>query len=200
MSKIAVIYYSATGTVHQIAAEIAAGAEEAGAEVRLRRVPELAPAEAIASNEGWQQHVTEVNPTVAEATLDDLDWADGIALGSPTRFGLPTSQLKQFIDIAGPLWGAGKLNGKLATSFTSAATPHGGLESTVLAINNTFYHWGALILPPGYATPELHAAGTPYGITQHTGDINDGTKAAARVQGRRLADYAAKIAGVPAAA
>lgn len=193
MAKIAVIYYSATGTVHKIATEIAKGAEDAGAEVRFRRVPELAPAEAIASNEGWQQHVDEVNPTVAEATIDDLDWADGIALGSPTRFGLPTSQLKQFIDTAGPLWGAGKLNGKLATSFTSAATAHGGLESTVLAINNTFYHWGALILPPGYASDALYAAGTPYGITQHTGDLTEGTIAAARSQGQRLADYAAKL-------
>ncbi len=151
MAKIAVIYYSATGTTHQIAEQLAKGAEAAGAEVRLRRVPELAPAEAIASNEGWQKHVDEVNPTVPEATLEDLTWADGFALGSPTRFGLPTSQLKQFIDTTGGLWAQGALAGKLATSFTSAATPHGGLESTALAINNTFYHWGAIILPR--ATP-----------------------------------------------
>jgi NAD(P)H dehydrogenase (quinone) len=194
MAKVAVIYYSATGTVHKLAEQLAKGAEEAGAEVRLRRVAELAPAEAIASNEDWQKHVTEVNPTVQEATLDDLVWADGFALGTPTRFGLPTSQLKQFIDTAGGLWAAGSLNGKLATSFTSAATAHGGLESTVLALNNTFYHWGTLILPPGYSTPELYAAGTPYGITQHTGDLTDVTTAAALAQGKRLAEYSAKLA------
>lgn len=193
MAKVSVIYYSATGTVHKIAEQIAKGAEEAGAEVRLRRVPELAPEEAIASNEGWAQHVREVNPTVQEATLDDLTWADGFALGSPTRFGLPTSQLKQFIDTTGGLWAEGALAGKVATAFTSAATPHGGLESTVLAISNTFYHWGALILPPGYTTPELYAAGTPYGITQHTGDLTEATTAAALAQGKRLAEYAAKL-------
>lgn len=195
MAKIAVIYYSATGTTHLIAAQLAKGAEAAGAEVRLRRVPELAPAEAIASNEGWQKHVDEVNPTVPEATLEDLTWADGFALGSPTRFGLPTSQLKQFIDTTGGLWAQGALAGKLATSFTSAATPHGGLESTALAINNTFYHWGAIILPPGYTTPELYAAGTPYGITQHTGELTEATTAAALAQGKRLAEVAAKLAG-----
>ena len=193
MANVAVIYYSATGTVHKIAEQLAKGAEEAGADVRLLRVPELAPAEAIAANEGWQQHVDEVNPTVREATLDDLDWADGIAFGSPTRFGLPTAQLKQFIDTAGPLWGAGKLVGKVGTSFTSAATAHGGLESTALAINNTFYHWGAIILGPGYSTPELYAAGTPYGITQHTGDLTDVTTAAALAQGKRLAEYSEKL-------
>lgn len=195
MPKIAVIYYSATGTTHLIAEQLAKGAEAAGAEVRLRRVPELAPAEAIASNEGWQKHVDEVNPTVPEATLEDLTWADGFALGSPTRFGLPTSQLKQFIDTTGGLWAQGALAGKLATSFTSAATPHGGLESTALAINNTFYHWGAIILPPGYTTPELYAAGTPYGITQHTGELTEATTAAALAQGKRLAEVAAKLAG-----
>jgi NAD(P)H dehydrogenase (quinone) len=194
MANVAVIYYSATGTVHAIAEQIAQGAEQAGADVRLRRVAELAPAEAIASNEGWQQHVTNVNPTVQEATLDDLTWADGFALGTPTRFGLPTSQLKQFIDTAGGLWASGALNGKLATSFTSAATAHGGHESTLLALNNTFYHWGALILPPGYATPELYAAGTPYGNTQLTGELTDATTAAALAQGRRLAEFAAKLA------
>lgn len=195
MANVSVIYYSATGTVHKLAEQIAKGAEQAGAEVRLRRVPELAPDEAIASNEGWAQHVREVNPTVPEATLDDLTWADGFALGSPTRFGLPTSQLKQFIDTTGGLWAQGALVGKVATAFTSASTAHGGLESTALAITNTFYHWGALILPPGYTTPELYAAGTPYGITQHTGDLTEVTTAAALAQGKRLAEYAAKLAG-----
>lgn len=197
MTKIAVIYYSATGTVHEIAKEIAAGAEAAGAEVRLRRVQELAPAEAIATNEGWQQHVNEVHPTVEVATLDDLEWADGIALGAPTRYGLPAAQLKQFIDTTGPLWGEGKLVNKAATAFTSAMTTHGGLESTALAISNTFYHWGSIIVPPGYSTPELYAAGFPYGVAAYTGELNEKTVAGARSQGGRLTDIASKLAGVP---
>ncbi|MBJ7470673.1 MAG: NAD(P)H:quinone oxidoreductase [Solirubrobacteraceae bacterium] len=194
MTKIAVIYYSATGTVHELATQIAAGAEAEGAEVRLRRVKELAPAEAIASNAGWQQHVEEVHPKVAEASIDDLEWADGIALGSPTRFGLPAAQLKQFIDQAGPLWGKGALASKAATPFTSASTTHGGHESTALAIANTFYHWGSIVVPLGYTSEAAAGTGTPYGISALTGPLSDETIAAAKAQGARLATIAAKLA------
>ena len=94
MTKIAVIYYSSTGNVHELAGALAEGAEEAGAEVRLRRVPELAPAEAIASNPLWQAHVDATAGEVQEATPDDLEWADGYAFGTPTRFGTPAAQMK----------------------------------------------------------------------------------------------------------
>lgn len=193
MTKIAVIYYSATGTVHELATQVAAGAESEGAEVRLRRVKELAPAEAIATNEGWQKHVDEVHPVIDEAVIDDLDWADGFALGSPTRFGLPTAQLKQYIDQAGGLWAAGKLAGKAASAFTSASTTNGGHESTALAIQNVFYHWGAVIVPPGYATPEGYAAGSPYGTSALTGPLSDEVSKAAFAQGARLAQIAKKL-------
>ncbi len=162
--KVAVIYYSATGSVYTLAQAAAEAAEKAGAEVRLRKVHELAPQEAIASNEGWSKHSLETE-SVAEATLDDLEWADVILLGSPTRYGLPTAQLKQFIDQTGPLWAQGKLVNKVASSFTSAGTSHGGQESTILAINNTFYHWGAIIVPPAYADPIQFQAGNPYGTS-----------------------------------
>ncbi len=91
-TKVAVIYYSATGTTYRQALAIKEGAEAAGAEVRLRKVRELAPAEAIASNQGWAAHARETQE-VPEATHDDLEWADAIVLGTPTRFGLPTAQL-----------------------------------------------------------------------------------------------------------
>ncbi len=194
MTKIAVIYYSATGTVHELATQIAAGAEAEGAEVRLRRVKELAPAEAIASNEGWQKHVDEVHPNVPEATNDDLVWADGLAIGSPTRFGLPTAQLKQFLDQTGPLWAQGALASKAATAFTSASTTHGGHESTALAISNTFYHWGSIIVPLGYTSEAASGTGTPYGVSALTGPLDDATIAAAKAQGARLAAIAAKLA------
>ena len=160
--KVSVIYYSATGSVYTLAQAAAEAAEKAGAEVRLRKVHELAPQEAIASNEGWSKHALETQD-VAEATLDDLEWADVILLGTPTRYGLPTAQLKQFIDQTGPLWGTGKLVNKVVSSFTSAGTAHGGLETTITALNNTFYHWGAIIVPPGYADPIQFQAGNPYG-------------------------------------
>jgi NAD(P)H dehydrogenase (quinone) len=162
--KVAVIYYSATGSVYTLAQAAAEAAEKAGAEVRLRKVHELAPKEAIASNEGWSKHSLETE-NVAEASLEDLEWADVVLLGSPTRYGLPTAQLKQFLDTTGPLWAEGKLVNKVASSFTSAGTSHGGQESTILAINNTFYHWGAIIVGPGYADPIQFQAGNPYGTS-----------------------------------
>ncbi|MCW2606031.1 MAG: flavoprotein WrbA [Frankiales bacterium] len=162
--KVSVVYYSATGSVYALAKAAAEAAEKAGAEVRLRKVHELAPQEAIQSNEGWSKHALETQD-VAEATLDDLDWADAILLGTPTRYGLPTAQLKQFIDQTGPLWGTGKLVNKVCSSFTSAGTAHGGQETTIVALNNTFYHWGAVIVPPGYADAIQFQAGNPYGTS-----------------------------------
>jgi NAD(P)H dehydrogenase (quinone) len=108
--KIAIVYYSSTGTVYELAKAIAEGAEKAGAEIRLRKVHELAPEEAIASNAGWASHAAETQDVI-EATQDDVTWADGVIFGSPTRFGNVASQLKQFIDTLGGLWARGLLAG-----------------------------------------------------------------------------------------
>ncbi len=194
--KAVVVYYSATGGTHKLAEAVVEGAREAGAEVRLLRVRELAPDAAIASNAGWAKHRDDTSH-IPEATLDDLDWADLIFLGSPTRYGLPAAQLKQFIDTTGPLWAKGALVNKLASAFTSTATPHGGQESTILAICNTFYHWGCIIVPPGYADPIQFEAGNPYGasFTSDNGKVppNETALASARFQGRRAAEVAAKF-------
>ena len=119
--RVLVTYYSATGSVHRLATAVAEGAESAGAEVRLRRVAELAPAEAIANNPAWMQHRQDTNDAVAEVSLADLEWADGYAFGTPTRYGAPAAQLKQFIDSASSLWHAGKLADKPVTTFVSSA-------------------------------------------------------------------------------
>src|SRR6185369_7741062 len=113
-AKIAVIYYSATGNVHCLAQAVAEGAERAGAEVRLRHVEELAPELLISQNQAWGRHRSEVTdePT---ASLADLEWADGIAFGTPTRFGNVAAQLKMFLDQAGKLWEEGKLINKAVT-------------------------------------------------------------------------------------
>lgn len=194
MAKIAVIYYSATGTTYQIARAIEAGAIETGAEVKVLKVKELAPQEAIASNEGWANHRLETQD-IPEATLDDLEWADAIILGTPTRYGLPSAQLKQFIDTTGPLWGQGKLINKIGSSFTTVATLHGGHESTILAINNVFYSWGSIIVGPSYADPIQFQAGNPYGAshTSQNGVVapDETALAAARFQGKRVAEVTA---------
>jgi NAD(P)H dehydrogenase (quinone) len=196
--KIAVVYYSATGNVHGLAQAVAEGAENAGAEVRLRHVEELASELLISQNQYWGRHRSQVAEAPV-ATLDDLEWADGVAFGSPTRFGNIAAQLKQFIDQAGALWQAGKLADKVGTSFTSTQNPHGGQETTILALNNTLYHWGMLILPLGYTVQEVFAAGgNPYGASFVAGHTvtgpDDHSFAVARYQGQRLARFAAVIA------
>jgi len=199
MSKIAVIYYSSTGHVHQLAGALANGAADAGAKVRLRRVAELAPEEVIRRQDAWHEHYAATVDVVREAQLEDLEWADGFALGTPTRYGLPAAQLKEFIDQTGPLWLDGHLANKVATSFTSAANRHGGQESTLLALNNIFYHWGSLIVPPGYTHQvQYEAGGNPYGTSYESGlegDLSVSVEAltAAHYQGFRLADYARRL-------
>ena len=203
-TQIAVIYYSATGNVHKLAEAIAEGARDTGAEVRLRRVRELAPEEAIQQNQVWARHRDETAGTVREATLEDLEWADGFAFGTPTRFGNPAAQLKQFLDTAGGLWFNGALADKAVTTFTSALYPDGGLESTILALNNVFYHWGCVLVPPGYTNPAVfEAGGNPYGTAfpSGSGPPSEAVLAAAQHQGRRLAAFSAVLsdAAVPAA-
>jgi NAD(P)H dehydrogenase (quinone) len=90
-------------------------------------VRELASAETIAAKPAWQEHL-EATRDVPEATPEDMEWADGYVFGTPTRFGLPAAQLKQFIDTTGPLWAGGKLHDKAAAAFTGAGNPHGGQE------------------------------------------------------------------------
>ncbi|MFI7550157.1 NAD(P)H:quinone oxidoreductase [Micromonospora sediminimaris] len=164
--KVAVIYYSATGITYQMAQAACEAAGEAGAEVRLRKVRELAPDEAIRSNSGWQAHRMETQD-VEEAQPDDLSWADVVIFGSPTRYGLVAAQLKQFIDTTGPLWAQGALANKVYSAFTSTATEHGGQESTLLSLFHVFYHWGGIVVTPGYTEPSQFTAGNPYGAS-HT--------------------------------
>ncbi|HEV2781773.1 MAG TPA: NAD(P)H:quinone oxidoreductase [Actinophytocola sp.] len=195
IAKIAVVYYSATGNVHRLAEAVAEGAEKTGAEVRLRRVAELAPDSAIDSNPDWRAHV-EATGHVDLATHDDLIWADGYAFGSPTRYGNIAAQLKQFIDTTGQLWQAGLTTGKTATAFTSAFNAHGGNESTMLALYNVLYHWGSIIVPPGYLDATVYAAGgNPYGTSHPSsrGEPTEETLAAARFQGQRLATVTAAL-------
>jgi NAD(P)H dehydrogenase (quinone) len=188
-AKVSIIYYSATGTTYRLAQAVEQGASEAGADVRLRKVRELAPDEAIASNQGWAAHRLESQRAV-EASLDDLTWADAIVFGTPTRCGLPTAQLKQFLDTTGPLWAQGTLVNKICSAFTSAASAHGGRETTIVNLNITFYHWGGIIVGPGYADPIQFKAGNPYGtsFTSNYGALkpDETALAAARFQGGRL--------------
>lgn len=195
MANITIVYYSSTGNTHEIARAVEAGALAAGARVRLRKVRELADPEIIAAKPAWSAHL-DATKDVPEATLADLEWADGYVFGSPTRFGLPAAQLKQFIDTLGPLWADGKLHDKAACAFTGAGNLHGGQESTLLAMHNMFYHWGSVIVPPGYTdTSVKDAGGNPYGTSFTAGaPLTGQVLAAAHYQGRRVARFATMLA------
>jgi NAD(P)H dehydrogenase (quinone) len=193
-TKVAVIYYSATGNVYGLARAVEEGAKEAGAEVRFRKVRELAPEEAIKSNQGWSDHAL-MTEDVPEAELADLEWADAYVFGTPTRFGNVSAQLKQFIDTTGGLWSEGKLADKVVSGFTSAQNAHGGQESTLLSLYNVFAHWGAILVTPGYTDPVLfEAGGNPYGASS-TEEPTEQELAAARYLGRRVAEKAALLTG-----
>lgn len=198
MTRIAVIYYSATGNVHALARAVADGAADEGADIRLRHVAELAPEQVISFTQHWGRHRSELGDQ-PDASVVDLEWADGIAFGTPTRFGNVAAQLKVFLDLAGELWEQGALVDKVATSFTASQTEHGGQETTILALNNTFYHWGAIVLPLGYTVHEaFNAGGNPYGASYTSDHHLDGkpdeiTLTVARAQGARLARVAGAI-------
>jgi NAD(P)H dehydrogenase (quinone) len=195
--NVAVIYYSATGNVYELAKEAVAGAERVGgADVRLRKVRELAPDEAIASNQGWAEH-TRTTQDVREADLALLEWADALIFGTPTRYGSPAAQMRQFLDTTGPLWAEGKLADKVVCGFTSTATAHGGQETTLLNLYTTFYHWGCIIVPPGYLDPIQFQVGNPYGASHVSANgqnpVGDLERASMRFTAGRAVETAAAL-------
>ena len=191
--RIAVVFYSATGNVHGMARAVAEGAEGEGAEVRLRPVAELSEEQLISVSQYWGRHRSDLEDEPI-AQVEDLVGRRH-AFGTPTRFGNVAAQLKVFLDLAGELWQEGKLIDKVATSFTSAQTEHGGQESTLLALNNTLYHWGAIVVPLGYTVHEVfNGGGNPYGASftsgHSVGGPDEQTRLVARAQGARLARIA----------
>ncbi|MFK0119774.1 NAD(P)H:quinone oxidoreductase [Streptomyces sp. NPDC090994] len=198
--KVAVIYYSSTGHVADIAHEIAETAEKAGAEVRLRKVRELAPRDAIESNPAWAAHAA-ASAGIPEAQVDDIVWADAVLMGSPTRFGNVSAQLKQFLDTLGGAWRKGELADKVYSGFTSTGSPHGGNESTLLALMHSFHHFGGIVVAPGFTHPDKFVDGNPYGTAHHdaggTAPVGDVTRNAARVQAERVVTLARAVAALP---
>ncbi len=198
-TKLAIIYYSTYGTDYQMAQTAAEAAQQAGAEVRVRKVRETAPPEVVQSQGPWAEHV-ENTRDVPEASLDDLEWADAYLFSTPTRYGSPASQIRSFIDTTGGLWYQGKLAGKVASAMTSAQSVHGGQETTLQALYVTFMHWGCILVPPGYTDQSVFAAGgNPYGVSVTTGEggegLSDAVLEAIRYQARRLVMVSDKLKG-----
>lgn len=186
--KLAVIYYSSIGTNYQLAKWAEEAAKEAGAEVRVLKVPELASQAAIDSNAAWKAHV-EATKDVPIATPDDLVWADAIIFSTPTRYGNVSSQMKQFLDTTGGVWAQGKLVNKVVSAMSSAGNPHGGQEATIQSLYVSMMHWGAIIVPPGYTDKSVYVAGgNPYGTSvtvDGEGKMIENVEAAVKHQAKR---------------
>lgn len=197
MSKVnlAVVYYSSTGTNHQLAKWAEEGAKEAGANVRVIRVPELAPDAAIDSNPEWRKHFDETQD-VPVATSEDLEWADAIIFSVPTRFGVMAAQMKQFLDTQGGLWATGKTVNKVVSAMSSAQNTHGGQEATILSLYTTMFHWGAIVAAPGYSDESIFASGgNPYGVSVTTTEpgLTAEVEASAKYQAKRTVEVAEKM-------
>ncbi|KAB7704718.1 NAD(P)H:quinone oxidoreductase [Bacillus aerolatus] len=192
----AIIYYSSTGTNYQLAKWAEEGAKEAGAEVKVLKVPETAPQAAIESNPAWKAHHDETQ-NVAEVTLADLEWADAIIFSVPTRFGNVPGQVKQFLDTTGGLWFHGKLANKVVSAMTSAQNAHGGQEQTILQLYTTMYHWGAIVAAPGYTADAVFAAGgNPYGTSvsvDQDGKMVEDVQEAVKHQAKRTVTVAQAV-------
>lgn len=193
--KLAIVYYSTYGTNHQMASLAAEAARAAGAEVRLRKVPETAPAAVVAGQEAWKNHA-DATADVPVATADDMAWANAYLFCAPTRFGVQASQMRAFIDTLGPLWFKGGLANKPVSAMSSAQNAHGGQEATLLSFYTTIMHWGGLIVAPGFTDPSIYkVGGNPYGYSHTVGaPFTDDVKDAITHQTRRLVEVAAKLA------
>lgn len=197
--RLAVIFYSSTGTVRRLAEAMADGASKAGAEVRLLRCAETATPAVVDGRPEWQRNLADTDH-LAAPTPDDLRWADAIAVGCPTRFGNLASPIACFLETVGGLWFGDELVDKCVGGFTSASTTHGGHESTLLALTHAFHHWGSIIVPAGYVGETLRAAGNPYGVSAYArygqSAPRDEELDAARAYGVRLTAVAARyVAG-----
>lgn len=196
--KVAIVYYSSTGFTAELAQELRDAAVKAGAEVRLVKTAELAAQTAIESNQAWADHHA-ATADVPVATPEDIEWADAVLFGSPSRFGNVAAQLKQYIDTLGPLWMQGKLADKVYSGFVSTTTAHGGQETTLQALYTTIHHFGGILVAPGFTDPVKFVDGNPYGTShvdgQGTIPISDVTRGAAKVQAERVVKIASLIKG-----
>jgi NAD(P)H dehydrogenase (quinone) len=196
VTKLSIIYYSATGHGTTMAHQLAAAAEAAGAEVRVRHVAETRDPQTFAANPAWSANY-EATKELPAATGDDIVWADGVIFGSPTRFGSTAAPFQTFMDSLGGLWAQGKLADKAYAGFTSSQTAHGGQETTLIGLYTSLMHFGGVLVPPGYTDGLKFADGNPYGVSHITGpenqnELDDATRAALD----HMATRVVKIAGI----
>ena len=200
MTKVLVLYYSMYGHIEKMAYAVADGAREVeGADVVVKRVPELVPEEVA------KQHHFKLDQPAPIATPAELPEYDAIIVGCGTRYGGMASQMRNFFDQTGGLWVQGALIGKVASAFSSSASQHGGQEVTLLSTIPFFLHQGMVYVGLPYSCQEQMGVeevkgGSPYGAT--TISAGDGSRqpsekelGMARFQGRHVAEIAKKLKG-----
>jgi NAD(P)H dehydrogenase (quinone) len=201
--NILVVFYSMTGNVAKLAEAVAEGARRfKDTEVRIRQVEELIP------KEKWNDHMKKVKEELKDipiASMGDLEWADGIAFGTPTRYGNMTAQMKEYIDQTGGLWQKGALENKVAGIFTSSSTQHGGQETTIITSMVPLFHLGMIVVGIPYSEQRLFAfdsisGGSPYGASSISGPMADRYPTSNELEiattlGRRIAEVSRKISG-----
>jgi len=197
MARVLVLNYSAYGHIEAMAKAVAEGAQAAGAQVAIRRVPETVPEE-VARKSNYK-----LDQDAPLASVDELESFDAIIVGTGTRYGRVSSQMAAFLDQTGGLWQRNALEGKVGAAFTSTATQHGGQETTLMSIITNLLHLGMVIAGLPYSfkpmmTLDEVAGGAPYGAT--TIASGDGSRqpsalelAGARTQGEHVARIAAKL-------
>lgn len=195
-TKLSIIYYSTYGSNVQLAKWAEEEALKLGAEVRVRQIQELAPQAVIESQPAWKAN-QDATKDIPFASSDDITWADAVLFSIPSRFGNVPSQFKQFLDIQGGIWATGKTVNKAVSAMSSAQNPHGGQEATLLSLYTSMYHWGAIVVTPGYTDASVGlAGGNPYGTSVtigQDGKMIENVRPAVEHQVRRLLDIASKL-------
>ena len=200
MAKVLVLYYSMYGHIERMAQAVAQGAREvAGTEVDVKRVPE------VMSEGALKKAGAKLDQQAPIATVEELPSYDAIILGTPTRFGNMTGQMRNFLDQTGALWASGALVGKVGSVFTSSNTQHGGQESTILSTHITLLHLGLVIVGLPYAEQRQMGldeikGGSPYGASTIAGTQGERMPSEqelgmAAYQGRHVAAIATKLFG-----
>ena len=194
MAKVLVLYYSTYGHTEQLARAVAEGARSAGADVALKRVPELMSPEVARSAGAKLDQAADV------ASPGELAQYDAIIVGTPTRFGRVSSQMANFFDQTGDLWGKGALVGKVGGAFVSTASQHGGMETTLFSVLTSLMHHGMITVGLPYAYGGLVkmdevTGGTPYGAStianvDGSRQPSENELAGGRFQGRHIAEIA----------
>jgi len=179
--NILIVFYSTYGHIYTLAKAAKQAAEKAGANVRLRRVAETLPVTVLEKMNALEAQKQFEDVTLAAPS--DVEWADGILWGTPTRFGNVTGQMKSFMDSLGQIWAKNLCVGKVASAFTSSATMHGGQEMTIVAGFYPFFcHLGFVIAGLPYSFKGLNDINDPNGCSPY------GTSTVAGPDGSRIPD------------